>query len=114
MLISRKYWKTDLLNKFPKVANFLYSLFSGKKEIMPFTSIYTMLSLNERIFLFKLAKKYSKRGKILEVGCYAGGSTYFLAMGALVNNSKVFSIDPFRLALKKQKSSGITPTILKT
>ncbi len=106
MKISKKYWFTDFINNFPLIGNLFYFLIKGKKEVGPFNGIYTMLSLRERLLLFKLAKEYSKVGKILEIGAYAGGSTYFLAKGASINNSQVISIDPFRLNIKDQKNKG--------
>jgi len=111
--ISKKYWKTDLLNLFPLAGNIYDRIINGKRSISIYTGLYTMLSLRERELLFDLAKRYSREGNILEIGCYAGGSTYFLAKGAAINNSKVFSIDPFGSDLKKQKIQGDSTSYLK-
>jgi predicted O-methyltransferase YrrM len=55
----------------------------------PFTEKmpYTMLAPQETAFLHALAADYyKKRGKILDLGCFLGGSTYALASGLYAND----------------------------
>jgi len=66
-------------------------------------NITTMLSLEERRLLYALGKDYWKgTGAIVDAGCFLGGSTLPLAMGALENGNKaskykvVHSYDLFR------------------
>ncbi len=59
------------------------------------TKIKGYLKYREGLALYQLAKGLPRRSTILEIGCYAGRSTYFLAKGALESGSVVNSIDPF-------------------
>ena len=74
-----------------------------KREIPVFTGIPTMLSFQEREFLFGLASNVVCFSNIVEIGNYKGGSTYFLAKGAEIPEAKVYSIDPFDLDIERQK-----------
>ena len=88
----------------PSLANMADTLLIGRKRDIPvFTEILTMLNRDEREYLFRLAKDNNpEKGAIVEIGCYAGGSTYFLGKGAQLSGSHVYSVDPFNSHLKKQ------------
>jgi len=56
---------------------------------------HALLTLNESKLLFSLAKNADKKGVIVEIGSYKGGSTVILGLGSkLSNNIKVYAIDP--------------------
>src|SRR3989338_5946757 len=72
------------------------------REIPLYTGIRTMLSPNEREYLYSLAKEVLPNGVIVELGCYAGGSAILLGLGARVSGSHVYSIDPFDRDIVRQ------------
>jgi len=86
--------------------NMADSLRHGKREIPVLIGIATMLTADLREELYVAAKGLSHKSTILEIGCYAGGSTYFLGKGAIISDSHVFSIDPFRSSIEKQEMNG--------
>jgi predicted O-methyltransferase YrrM len=53
--------------------------------------------------LYLWARELPKDSTIVEIGCYAGLSTSYLAKGCLENCGTVFSIDPFDSALPTQE-----------
>jgi predicted O-methyltransferase YrrM len=93
------------LKKYTNLANLIDRILQ-QREISVFTDIPTLLSGNEREYLYKLAKRVPKQGKILEIGCFAGGSTYFLTKGSTNVEAQVFTIDPFNYLFEKQKRIG--------
>ncbi len=94
----------DTLRRYPTLANVIDRLSIGRRREIPvFTDIPTMLSGDESELLFQLAKANNpEAGKIVEIGCYAGGSTYFLGKGAEISDSRVYSVDPFNSYLEQQ------------
>ncbi|MBI2108044.1 class I SAM-dependent methyltransferase [Candidatus Woesearchaeota archaeon] len=72
------------------------------REIPLYTGIRTMLSPNEREYLYRLAKEVTPNGVIVELGCYAGGSAILLGLGARVSGSHVYSFDPFDSHMDRQ------------
>jgi len=53
------------------------------------------LSDKEGEFLYSTAKKCLGKGAIVEIGCWKGKSTVYLASGSKAgNNIKVYAIDP--------------------
>lgn len=63
-----------------------------------------MLTLDEAELLFNLAKNSDKKGVILEIGSYKGGSTIILAKGSEAGGkNKVYAIDPHILRVKGNK-----------
>src|SRR3989344_2287229 len=79
----------------PNIGNLLDRIINGKREIKVFNEIEGMLGADEREHLFLLAKNLKKGSTIVELGCYAGLSTYFLGQGAKISCSMLYSIDPF-------------------
>lgn len=63
-------------------------------------------SPEEGIYLFQLAMAAKSGTAIVEIGCYSGGSTYFLARGAKLSGAHVYSIDPFNTSLERQMADG--------
>ena len=85
------------------VANILDALLYMKiREIKVHTDLETMLSFNEREYLFRLAASNNPEHAIVEIGCYEGGSSYFLGKGAEKSGSSVYTIDPFDSDLDRQ------------
>jgi MMP 1-O-methyltransferase len=74
--------------------------FFRKKWLLPrianYQSIQGWLSEGEATHLYHFASKVPAGGKILEIGCWKGKSTFCLAKGA--PQAEVFSIDPFNAA----------------
>lgn len=65
-----------------------------------YPSIRGMIGLEEKEYLYEQARK--SHGNIVELGCYAGLSAYFLGMGAKKPGSHVYSIDPFDTCTERQ------------
>ncbi len=87
----------------PSIANIVDILLNlRRREILPYTDIFTMMSANEREYLFRLARANDAANAIVEIGCYAGGSAYFLGKGAELSGSRVYSVDPFASLLEIQ------------
>lgn len=56
---------------------------------------HALLTLSEAKLLFSLAKNIDKKGVILEIGSYKGGSAILLAKSSkLISGEKVYTIDP--------------------
>lgn len=62
-----------------------------------------MISPDEREHLYLLARGLEPGSNVVEIGCYAGLSTYFLGMGTRKSDSYVFSIDPFYSDIGRQR-----------
>jgi predicted O-methyltransferase YrrM len=60
-----------------------------------YSDIHTMLSSAEAEKLYWLAREAPEHGTIVEIGCYEGGSTRILGLGAKKSGAKVYSVDPF-------------------
>lgn len=62
-----------------------------------FSEIPSETSLQEKLFLYWLAKEWVKGGLIVELGPFLGGTTRALAKGAMDNTNevKVITIDQF-------------------
>jgi predicted O-methyltransferase YrrM len=97
----------------PKLENLIDTLMHGKREIVVFNDIKGMMGADEREHLFRLAKNLEKGSTIVEIGCFAGLSTYFLGKGAQISQSKVYSIDPFNHEIVRQIKDGDSSWYLK-
>jgi MMP 1-O-methyltransferase len=62
-------------------------------KIRKFEKIQGWLSRNEARELYRFSSKLPRQGKILEIGCWKGKSTYCLAEGLV--SGQVIVIDPF-------------------
>ncbi len=67
-----------------------------------------MLRHSEGAMLYRWASMLPKNGTIVEIGCYGGLSTCYLALGARQSGAHVIAIDPFQsdLALQRQRGDG--------
>ena len=100
-LINISAWKnTDI-----PLGNLYYRLIENS-PVDVFTGILTMQSPAERLHLYRLACGLPTGSQIVEIGAYAGGSTYFLGKGAEKIAGKVISVDPFSTALERQISEA--------
>ena len=61
-----------------------------------------MIRHSEAGMLYRWAAKLPGNSVIVEIGCYGGLSTSYLATGCAVNGSKVYAIDPFASDLDLQ------------
>jgi len=61
-----------------------------------------MLRHSEAGMLYRWAQRLPANSTVVEIGCYGGLSTCYLAKGCLKNGSRVVSIDPFDSDLAKQ------------
>ena len=61
-----------------------------------------MIRHTEAAMLYRWARALAPGSTIVEIGCYAGLSTSYLALGCLENGSKVYGIDPFDTKLDQQ------------
>jgi predicted O-methyltransferase YrrM len=61
-----------------------------------------MIRHTEGAMLYLWASHLAPGSTVLEIGCYAGLSTSYLAAGCQKNGSKVYSIDPFDSEMEKQ------------
>lgn len=108
IVLVRQLLPTDLkesIKSHSKLANILDMLAHMRvREIAPYNNFHTMLSPNEREYLFRLAATNNPSHAIVEIGCYAGGSSYFLGKGAEKSGSIVYTIDPFDSNLERQIS----------
>lgn len=95
-------FQTEWAVHHPSIANTLDSILFMRRETPVYTDIPTMLTPSEREYLFQLSKANSQPSVILEIGCYAGGSAYFLGRGAELSDSFVYSVDPFDSDLERQ------------
>jgi hypothetical protein len=95
----------EWLRKHPDVHNWLDQLLYDR-AIPIYNDITTMIPPELREYLFLLASGLNKGGNIVEIGCYAGGSTYFLGMGARKSGARVYSIDPFDFCCERQMEYG--------
>lgn len=96
----------DLVKCYPILANPIDSILNGRREINVYTGIPNLVSPDGREYLFRMARSNSPELAIVEIGCYAGGSTYFLGKGAKLSGSNVYSIDPFSQDLGRQIEEG--------
>ena len=74
-----------------------YKLTKNEKEEIKniVKQAHALLTINEAKLLYYLAKTINKKGVIVEIGSYKGGSTIVLAKGSKsVNKEKVYAIDP--------------------
>ena len=62
-----------------------------------------MLRYSESAMLYIWARRLAKNSTIVEIGCYAGLSTLYLAKGSRFNHCYIFTIDPFDSDFKKQE-----------
>jgi len=76
------------------------------KSIKEFTNkIHGWLTDREGEFLYKIAKKCSGQGVIVEIGSWKGKSTIWLGKGSIAgNNVKVYAIDPHTGSSEHKKS----------
>lgn len=65
-------------------------------------SLGGMIRHTEAGMLYKWAKEVPAQGVIVEIGCYGGLSTSYLAQGSAASQAKIFSIDPFDTDFAKQ------------
>ena len=93
----------DFIKLHPALANPIDHLFHKREIGIYNTGIRALLSANEMQYLYQLAKAV-RDGIIVEIGCYAGGSAYFLGKGAIKSNSLVYCIDPFNLHPDRQRN----------
>jgi len=63
-----------------------------------------MIRHTEGAMLYKWAGELGPNSTIVEIGCYGGLSTSYIARGCLKNGSRIYSIDPFDADLGKQAS----------
>ena len=76
------------------------------RKIPVCVNIPAMLSPSEREFLFRLGRENNpNNGAVVEIGVYAGGSSYFLGKGSQISGSMVFGIDPFETEINMQKTT---------
>jgi predicted O-methyltransferase YrrM len=61
-----------------------------------------MIRHTEGAMLYLWASRLAPGSTVLEIGCYGGLSTSYLAAGCQKSRSKVFSIDPFDSEMDKQ------------
>lgn len=61
-----------------------------------------MIRHTEAAMLYLWASRLAPGSAVLEIGCYGGLSTSYLAAGCLKSRSKVYSIDPFDSEIEKQ------------
>ena len=61
-----------------------------------------MIRHTEAAMLYQWARRLPPHSTIVEIGCYAGLSTSYLASGCLENGSKVYAIDPFDSKMAQQ------------
>ncbi len=61
-----------------------------------------MIRHTEAAMLYQWARQLAPQSTVLEIGCYGGLSTSYLATGCKENGSKVFSVDPFDSRLDQQ------------
>jgi predicted O-methyltransferase YrrM len=61
-----------------------------------------MIRHTEAAMLYQWARQLRPHSTIVEIGCYAGLSTSYLACGCLENGSMVYAIDPFDSNLPQQ------------
>ncbi|MBL7161901.1 MAG: class I SAM-dependent methyltransferase [Anaerolineales bacterium] len=59
----------------------------------PCFGIFTHLTLEEKLLLYKLTRKFDHNSVIVEIGSYLGASTTFLAAAAKENKSQVYCVD---------------------
>jgi len=64
--------------------------------------VRVLLSYRERRTLYRYARRATD-GTLVEIGCYSGGSTYFLCSGARAGRARVVAIDPFEDSLNEQQ-----------
>lgn len=63
-----------------------------------------MLRSTEAAMLSIWAGQVPENGVIVEIGCYGGLSTSYLAKGSAKNKARIFGIDPFNADLAKQEN----------
>jgi predicted O-methyltransferase YrrM len=87
-----------------RVPRYLYALcYALKKGILSFKIHFAgSTSLPQLVELHKLAENLPKGSIIVEIGCYGGLATAFLAV-ASKGKAMVYSIDPFDREVDKQK-----------
>lgn len=61
-----------------------------------------MIRHTEAAMLYHWARKLPPRSTVVEIGCYGGLSTSYLALGCKENDSKIFAIDPFDSMMDQQ------------
>jgi predicted O-methyltransferase YrrM len=93
--INKSPYLAEKLTVLAEDFNLFLSDLGHRREICPYNGIFTMLSAAEREYIFKLAKLTDNCSSIVEIGCYAGGSAFFLGKGAAISGTHVFSVDPF-------------------
>ncbi len=77
-----------------------------RREIFLYNGIETMLSPGEREHLFTLARETNHGSSIVEIGCYAGGSAFFLGKGAERSSAHVYCVDPFASFMERQNAEN--------
>jgi predicted O-methyltransferase YrrM len=63
-----------------------------------------MIRHTEGAMLYKWASQLPPTSVIVEIGCYGGLSTSYLAKGCRKNSSKIYAIDPFDSDLNRQEA----------
>ncbi len=86
----------------PNLATVVDVMMNMRRRDLPVFDVLAMLTANEREFLFQLAKGNNPEKEIVEIGCYSGGSAFYLGRGAQISGSHVYSIDPFDSELDRQ------------
>lgn len=62
-----------------------------------------MIRHTEAAMLYLWARELPRDATIVEIGCYGGLSTSYLALGCRGNGGRIFSIDPFDSCLDRQE-----------
>lgn len=67
-----------------------------KKNKRDYFNIFTHMTWNERLLLYKLSLLLPKKSVLVEIGSYLGASSVFLATAAEENNSILYCIDTWK------------------
>lgn len=69
-----------------------YRIFTLREGGQPF-DIFSHMTVEERLLLYRLAKTLPERCNVVEVGSYLGASSCFLAAGVRSKSGRVFCVD---------------------
>lgn len=67
-----------------------------KKNRRDYFNIFTHMTRNERLLLYKLSLLLPKKSVLVEIGSYLGASSVFLASAATERNSLLYCIDTWK------------------